>query len=492
MARSEYIIAVDMGTTSTKGLLAGIDGRVVDLCTEGYVIHHLPGGIAEQDPDDVLRAVVNVVQNLVEKNALARGEAACIVFCGTLHSLIPVDADGMPLARAMIWADSRSAGESDELRGALDAERVRKRTGCTIHPLYFLPRLLWLRRRAGDIFRKAARFVSIKEYVLNRLSGAECVDISTASGTGLLNMSTKDWDPEMLDAAGVSADRFSIPVEPLVSLKGIGDRYARAMGIAGDTPVVVGASDGPCAHLGSTGLRPGSMSLTIGTSGALRKSVKAPAVIPGTEAWCYYLCDDVWILGAVTHDAGVVMKWFFDQFLKQTPEEDAAFDVVNALAAEVAPGAGGLLFFPFLGGERSPRYNPHVRGAVLGMSFSHTKSHFVRALMEGISFRLFANYLMLDPDESMELVVTGGILKSPLWLQLTADFFGKDLGIPSVKESACWGAALAGMKALGVFADFKSMRDLTAISERVRHSEAVHRAYETVYDAYLQAYEKIS
>jgi len=499
MHRGEYIISLDMGTTSTKGMLFRIGEDIVDLSSENYPTHHPSGEIAEQDPEDVLRAALKVVRTLVRKNSIPEGSIACLVFCGILHSLIPVDRNSSPLTRAMIWADTRSSAESHELRRMLDVEEMKRRTGCSIHPLYFPPRLLWLKRHLPDITKRTCKYISIKEYVLHRLYGSTCVDMSTASGTGMWSMQSRDWDPEMLRISGSSSDNFSTLVEPTRLLKGLKREHAKEMGIGEATPGVIGAADGPLAHLGSTGLKSGWMSLTIGTSGALRRTVHEPTMLPGREAWCYYFDEDIWILGAVTHDAGIVMKWFFEQFLKKTLEEGTenleealeegkSFEVINRYAGEAPPGSEGLLFFPFLGGERSPHYNPQVRGAVMGMSFNHEKKHFVRALMEGISYRLFTNYRMLDPGGSMKLVLTGGILKSPQWMQLTADFFGKDLLIPTKGESACWGGVLLGLKALGIVAGYESPANAHWVSGRIAHDPDRHRVYKDVCSAYEKAY----
>ena len=486
MGTPEYIIALDIGTTSTKGMLYRIQNGVVAVTSQGYPQYYPNQGFVEQDPDEILHKAGKVVKSLVTENKVNPSSVASVVYGSFLHSMLPIDRNGDPLTRALIWADSRSIAQSERLRNELDVEEVKRRTGCTIHPLYFLPRLVWFRENREEVLRRTHRFVSVKEYIIRRLHGETVVDRSVASGTGIWNVATLDWDRELLDHVGFHPDYFSPPVEPTYILKGMKSQFASRLGLLEGTPGIIGASDGPLAHLGSTGLMPGIMSLTVGTSGALRKSSASPHVIPLQEAWCYYLAENNWVLGAVCHDTGIVMNWFLHNFLKGKD-----FDDMSSLACEVKAGADGLLFFPFLSGERSPHYNPSARGALLGMSFMHDMRHFVRALMEGISYRLYTNYRMLDTGEDMELALTGGIRNSPLWMQITADFFGKNLKIPKVRECAAWGAVMLGLRSLGILEDLHEVARLVEYGLCVDYNHKNHSLYKKVCARYEDAYRKI-
>jgi gluconokinase len=493
VSRDKYIIALDIGTGSTKGLLYKIGSKIGNgvLClrSESYPTYYPGPGKVEQDPDEILESVIKVIYALVSDNGLNPADVSGIVYGGILHSFLPVDVYGKPLSKAMIWGDSRSARQSDRIRSEVDPEAVKTRTGCSLHPLYFLPRIEWLKENDLEIFKKVHRIISIKEYILSRLYGKFVVDRSVASGTGMLNMESLNWDSDLLDYAGLKRDCFSPVVETTFILNSLKKRYAQKMGLLGGTPGIVGSSDGPCAHLATAGLSDTEMSITVGTSGALRRKVNKPGVLPGLEAWCYYLTEESWLLGGVAHDAGMAMNWFFKNFIKDVSGDSASLDVINKYADRAAPGAGGLLFFPFLGGERSPMYNPTARGLLLGMSYEHRKEHFTRALMEGISYRLYTNYKMLDPHEDMELVISGGILKSKTWLQITADFFGKTLLIPEAKEASAYGAALIGLRALEIIkkADIK---DFVRKSGAVEVNQSNCRLYREVYKNYRENYER--
>jgi gluconokinase len=481
------LISVDIGTTSAKAVLyrqeSGIEGQATESCTTFYP----RPGYVEQDPEEVLAAVTRAIRRLVENTRITPGEIDAIVFDGVWQSMVPIDRDGGALARASIWADTRSLQQNERLKERLDTEEVRRRTGCCLHPMYFLSRLAWMKEEAPEVFRRADRFVSIKEYVIQHLFGARKVDHSIASGTGAWNMSTLDWDAELLSEVGLTPDRFSECVEPTLMLPGLTRGSAPRLGLREGTPGIIGSADGALSHLGSVGLAETRMSLTVGTGAALRRRMSSPRIVPGTEAWCYYLAEGNWLLGGVLHDAGSTLRWFADTLMPPAGREGDVFDQMNKLSAESPLGADGLCFIPLLGGERCPNYRPQAKGALYGLTFSHTRAHLVRALMEGLAFNLYSVYRMLDPDTKLDLVVTGGILKSPTWLQIVADFFGKTLWLPRIREDAAWGGVLLGLRAFGVI---ESLEECTALADFAGKREPDQEC-NARYRVLLRTYERL-
>lgn len=482
---AEHLIALDMGTTSTKGVLYR-DREVLARASRSYPSFFPGPGLVEQDQEQVLDAAVEVTGELMQASGVSPTEVSALVFCGILHSLLALDERGDPQGHAMLWADLRSSGQSDRLRGLLDREQVRERTGCSIHPLYYPARVLWLRENMPGRLR--GKLISIKEYVIMRLFGELAVDRSTASGTGLFNIHTLDWDAELLQMLGLGPDNLSPITETTHRLGGLRSEFAGAMGLPAGTPGIIGGADGPLAHLGSVGLVEQGMSLTIGTSAALRRWSPRPRVIPGTESWCYYQAEGNWVVGGVVHDAGNVMHWLSD--LITEGDEDRFFSLFRE-AASLPPGAEGVLFFPYFSGERSPRYNPGARAAVVGMSFGHGKKHLIRALMEGIAFRIASVYRMLDPEGSAELTVSGGARGSPEWLKVTADFLGKRLNLPRTREAAAQGAAFVGMRALGLLDDLQQVNGWLAPSEQVDFDPGTHAQYRLIAQQYARCYHRL-
>ncbi|MFW6139192.1 MAG: gluconokinase [Spirochaetota bacterium] len=493
MSEKNYIIALDMGTTSTKGILYRINGDIEAIRSQDYSTYYPALSLVEQDPDDVLRAVIQVVGKLMKESALRPQDVSALVFGGILHSMIPVDRHCTVLNRALIWADLRATEQSGELQSRLDKEEVRERTGCSLHPMYYLPRLLWFKQQAREILKRTYKFISVKGYILYHLFGEFVIDRSIASGTGVWNMHTLDWDQELLQHAGMDRCYFSRVEETTCMTLKLNKKMASRMGLLEGTPGVVGASDGPMAHLGSVGMSRDLMSMTVATGAALRRRVPEPMVLRGREAWCYYMSEGTWLLGGVMHDAGIVMRWFADNFIQDANKSNAGthmFELLNTYASQVPPGSEGLLFFPFLGGERCPHHNPEIRGEITGLSFGHNKKHLVRALMEGISYRLFSIYRMLSFDREIDPVVTGGILKSPVWLQIICDFFGKSFWKPQVSEGSAWGEVLVALRALGIIAKTDEIDTYVKHHGKIDPQPQVHQVYQEMFHRYNELYRE--
>jgi gluconokinase len=489
---SSCIVSIDIGTSSAKGMLCSIEGTIVAQERASYACYYPEPDWVEQDVDEVLAAVVEVVRQLVKRADLAASSVEAIVFGGIWQSLLPLDVEGRPLCRALTWADQRSAKENALLRTRIDNEEVRARTGCALHPMYFLSRILWFKNHASTLYARTARFVSIKEYVLSQLFGARVVDRSIASGTGVWNMARGDWDYELLASAGAGEARFSECVEPTSMVRGLKRGYAAAMGLSEGTPAVVGAADGALAHLGAVGLAEDRMSLSAGTSIALRLGRAKPRTIRGSEAWCYYLADGSWLQGGVAHDGGNTLKWFADTVLGARSGDEQVFDRMNDLACGAPMGAAGLRFFPLFGGERCPNYRPDARGGIVGLSFNHGAAHLTRALYEGLAFCICALYRMLAGDARPDLAVTGGILKSPVWLEIVADSLGKPLWRPAIDESAAWGGVVLGLRAIGAYPDLAAASSsLVSVAGAVEPAPARAATYKRIMSEYEKLYARL-
>ena len=490
-ADQKYVVSVDIGTTRSKAMLYRIGGAGVKTTDREYGTRHPQPGHVEQDPEEVLQAVVQTVAELVEKTGISPGSVAILSFAGIWQSILPVDRQGQALAPSLTWADCRALPQSEHLRRELSAEEVMERTGCTIHPMYFLPRLLWYRENAPQLFKKTARFVSIKEYVLHKLFGAFKADRSIASGTGIWSMRTLDWDEQLLQAVGCSPQMFPPVFEPTESAGGLLPEYAAAMGLRSGTPGILGAADGAMSHLGSCGLHADRMSITVGTGSGLRRRKEKPTVVKGSELWCYYLVDGNWLLGGIVQASGNVVKWFADNFLAEGGSESQAFDKLNRFAEAIEPGSAGLLCLPLLAGERSPHYRPEARGLIYGLTFSHSKQHLVRAVLEGIAYRLYSVYSLLAEGDDPQIVVTGGILNSPVWLQITADYFGKKLRVPKILETSAWGGVLLGLRSLGILVEPEQIDGMIELNAEITPDPDAHRRYKEVYKAQQELYRRM-
>ena len=491
MSGKNYIVSLDIGTTHVKALLSNLKADVIDITTEDYKTLYPGPEMVEQNPDEVLYAVVKSIKSLINKNNIRKDDKVNFVFAGILHSFLPIDKNGNKLNNALIWADTRSVKESDYLRGILDIEDVRYRTGCSIHPLYYLPKLLWFKKNASDIFKKTWKFISIKEYIIFKLFGQLLVDRSIASGTCIWNMHTLNWDENLLNTIGISSKYFSQVVGTTTNLKKLKNEYLEIFNIK-DTSAIIGSSDGPLAHLGSAGISNKSISLTIGTGAAVRSLVNNPTFIPSKEVWCYYMAENKWLIGGVVHDAGMALKWLIDNIIdNKLSQSKNPFVRIDRIVEQIRPGSENLLFLPFIGGERSPHYNPSIRGVIFGLSYIHFKGHIARSLMEGISYRLYTVYKMIKNYKEGKIIITGGILKSPNWLQITSDFFGENFFIPKIKEASAYGGVLLELKALDIIKDFKRVNDFVKYQKELKCNLKIHRKYTEITKRYNELYQNL-
>ena len=434
------LLAIDVGTTSTKAVLFTTSGVVLAEGGAGYPLSEPEPGAAVQDPEAVWEAVGDAV-----REAADGAHPEVVSFSAAMHGLLGVDAGGDPVGPLLTWADSRAAGVAAGLRAEGVALGLHRRTGTPVHSMSPLVKLAWLRRERPSLHAAAARWGGVKEFVVGRATGERATDASCASGTGLMALGTRSWDDEALDLAGITADALDPIVDTTAVVGTLSERVARDWGLPAGVPVVAGAGDGPLANLGLGAVRPGVLACSIGTSGALRLAVDRPGVDPRGRAFCYELTAERWVVGGAVTNGGVVLDW-----ATETLGADAA--TLLAEAAEVAPGADGLLAIPHLLAERAPRWDGGAGGVFVNLQRSHGRGHLARALLEGVCLQL---RLVLDSlrDAGMaveEVRATGGFARSPFWRQLLADVLGTAVGYPGDHQGSAYGAALLGMQGVGL------------------------------------------
>lgn len=456
------ILAIDIGTSSTKGLLIDSVGVIQAEHAVSYALSSPSPGVAEQDPDEIFAAVQRVIAEL-------GAGGVPLVFSSVMHSLLAVDDRNRPLTSVWTWADRRCAVEAEELRAGDAASGLHQRNGTPLHPMSPLCKLVYMARHHREIFDAAARFISIKEYVLEKLTGERCIDHSVASSTGLFDVSALAWDPAALDLVGLSADRFSEPV-PTTHV------------IHGDREIVVGATDGVLANLGVGAIDARSPCITLGTSGAARLVVANPETDPSGRLFCYVLDEGRWVRGAAINNGGLVLRWMQETLCGGAWDESA----VLAAAAAAPRGGDGLLFVPTLAGDRYPSYRSDVTGTMMGLTLSHQRGDILRAGIEGVmlSFQPLLKELR-GAGSSFEVIrVGGGMFASEFCRQLLADVVGCRVAMPASQESSGLGAATLGFRALGEPADWsvelpiQHQPDPTAVEFYARLGELREQSYD--------------
>ncbi|MBT2583297.1 FGGY family carbohydrate kinase [Planococcus sp. ISL-109] len=443
MNRPIAYLGVDVGTSSTKAVIYGAGGQLLSQAHRSYPLDTPNPFTAEVDPPKIFHALMETIQEAVEKAGDV--ELRFLSFSAAMHSVIAVDEHGDLLTKCITWADTRSQKAAAEIRSAHGG--LYRKTGTPIHAMSPLTKILWLKQDQPDLFDKTAKFIDLKSYLLHRLFGVWLIDESLASATGLFNPLTRDWEEQALEIVGITRDQLPHIVPVTHSLTGMDLRLAEAMGIPVGTCVIVGGSDGALSNIGLGAARKGTLAVTIGTSGAVRTITNQPVLDPLGRTFCYAISPHQFLVGGPVNNGGLVLGWLIDVF----GDSDTSYEQLVELARPVPPGADGLLFHPYLTGERAPLWNASARGSYFGLSIHHTKAHLIRAALEGVLFNLHEVLLTVEllTGKTNHIQASGGFSRSPIWRQMLADIVGVPVNFPKQIESGCLGAVLLGRYAMG-------------------------------------------
>ena len=444
-------LSLDIGTSSTRALLWDLEGREAPGARSqiAYQMRTTPDGGVEMDADELLQHVYACLDGLFTGQAAQGIEIRAAGMSTFWHSLLGIDAAGKPVTPVYSWADTRSAGAAERLRAHLDAEALHQRTGCVIHPSYYPAKLRWLRESWPDLFARTARWISPSELVMQSLFGPEaaCVSVSIASGTGLMNQKSCDWDPEALAAAGISRDLLAEIADRPSPAGGMRPEMAARWPALRSTTFYPPAGDGACGNIGSGCSHPGRFAINVGTSGAIRALWDAgDREVDQTPAglWRYRADAKRPIIGAAFSDGGAAYAW-----LKRVLRLDADAELEERLV-HGEPGGSGLTCLPFLAGERSLGWHPGARGAIAGLSLNTGPLEIAAAIMEGVALQFAEAERRMEPlfGAPEQIIASGGALgHSAGWAQMFADVLGLPLTLAEEPEASSRGAAILAMEA---------------------------------------------
>jgi len=483
----EYIIGVDTGTSNTKAIAFSFDGKILAASNQSYPSIELQEGWHEQDPAVLLNSFITCIRKVVDQ---LPGHELLGVSCScAMHSIMAVDEHNGPLCNFITWADNRSASYAKELLVAGVSERLTIETGTPVHPMSPLCKLMWMQQHETGVFGKAYKFISIKEYFFFYLFGVYVIDHSTASATGLFNIKRKTWHAEALQLAGITALRLSDPVPTNTVFRKLYKHASEALSILDTVPFVVGATDGCLATLGSNAIKQGDCSLTIGTSGAVRMMNSSPQL--GTDALFNYILDEsIYISGGPINNGGIVLKWYAENFLNRKMESESDLTWFAETANTATPGSEGLIFLPYLFGERAPVWDASARAVFFGIHARHLPVHFMRSIIEGISFALYQVMLVLEKNVSpvTNIYCSGGFTTSSMWMQTVADMFNKPVILSTVRDASATGAAILGMKAL----HYENRFPITEANQKIFQPERKHhQVYQELFPVYVSLYKSL-
>lgn len=486
----DYIVGVDVGTTSTKAVLYTLNGEIKGYSNQLYPLFQDMPDMAEEDPDQIFDAAVTAISEVVKE---ANGPVRAVSFSTQQHSLLGLDQNYHPLTRVITWGDNRAEKQATTLSKNGKGLEIYNKTGLPIHPMGVVYKLLWLKQDEPELFQKTAYWVGLKEYLFWRFFGELKEETAMAATTGLMNIFDMSWDKDILDFVGISENQLPELVDPTYQMSGLRSEVATKMGLPAETVFVMGATDGALAEVGLGAIDKGEVAVTIGTSGAVRTFIDHPQLDPKGRTYCYPVMNGKWIVGGPVNNGGIVFRWVRDNLFE--PEKATAkllgvdaYDLLTEIAKKVPAGADGLIFHPYLGGERAPIWNGNARGSFFGLTRTHTRAHMVRAALEGVVFNLYSVLLSLQEavGEPTIITATGGFSQSALWRQMLSDVFERPVTIPEAFESGCLGAMVVGLISIGEAEDMSIVKAFIGKQNTYQPDPDNFRNYRDLLPIYLR------
>lgn len=485
----DYIIGIDTGTTNTKAVAISTDGKLIaEASRSASFIEAQSPGVREQDPQQLFEAFLDVLTEVraktIQHNLLAIGLST------GMHSLMAVDAMGRPLTNLITWADLRSETYANELRNSDIGDQIFQCSGVPMHPMLPLTKIRWLKDHCPEIFLSTHKFIGIKEYFIYQLFGEYSIDFSLASATGLFDLNDKIWNKQALAYAGITEDKLSVPKPGVNAVSGLFQAMALRLNIARSTPFILGASDGCLANLGSGASSEQDMTLTIGTSGAIRMTTRSSAIDAAQKTFTYILSEDLFVSGGPINNGTVLLNWFSANFLKKPFRSLEDLHIFMRSVENIPSGAEGLVFLPYINGERAPVWDATAKGAFIGLQPHHQIEHMMRALIEGICYSLrdLYNSVLHKNGAARHIYVSGGFIHSHEWVQILCDILKRPLRIAVTSDASAFGAALYGLHALGYIENLTEIdkRFFPAFREYFPRTE-----YAAIYDRNFQVYQPL-
>jgi len=496
----EYLLGIDVGTTGAKVLLIDDRGRVAD-CVVGEYPVHMPRPLwTEQNPSDWWRAARWGIVGILDRSGIKPRQIAAVGLTGQMHGLVPMDRRGKVIRPCILWNDQRTIRQCQTILRRIGPKRILELTGNTVLPGFTLPKILWIRDQEPNAYERIAKIALPKDYIRLMMTGVVASDVADASGTALFDVGRRRWSDEMIRTLNIPRAWMPTVTESTVVSSRINQAGSRATGLLVGTPVIAGAGDQAAQAIGTGIIDEPSTSVTIGTSGvvfAASRTFRAEAS-GRLHAFCHAV-PDRWHLMGVMLSAGGSLRWLRDiLFPSGSPADNRRktdiYDLMTRQASRVEPGSEGLIFLPYLAGERTPYVDPDARGVFFGLSLRHRSSHLIRSVMEGVTFGLLdsLNLLRRSGIRARRVRISGGGGRSDFWRQMISDIFGLATETVKITEGAAYGSAILAGVGCGIYPD------VTAAVDRVIKVRAIHRPgiesrfYKDYYRRYRSLYSSLA
>jgi xylulokinase len=485
------VLGLDVSTTATKAVLVDGAGAVVATASSEYSFKVPRPLWSEQDPALWWAAALNAIPRALAAAGLTGADVAAVGLTGQMHGLVLLDTADEAVRPAILWNDQRTAAECDAIRAALGASHLVEVTGNDALTGFTAPKLAWVRAHEPEAWARAAHVLLPKDYVRLRLTGVHATDKADGSGTILFDLAARDWSPEVLAALRIDPAWMPPTFEGPEATGLVTAAAAAATGLREGTPVVAGGGDQAANAVGVGAVVPGRVAMSVGTSGVTFATTDAPLHEPAgrVHAFCHAV-PGRWHLMSVMLSAAGSLRWFRDAL---APGE--SFGDLAAAGGEVPAGSGGLLFLPYLSGERSPHPDPLARGAFVGLTLAHDRRHLVRSVMEGVAFGLRDGLDLMvaaGMPRPSEILASGGGTASPVWRQILADVLGATIAMPTTTEGAAYGAAVLAAVGAGWFPTAEAAADALVRATPAAAPGPDAAAYAAVHARYRELYPALA
>ena len=492
-----YIIAHDLGTTGNKATLYDREGQLVGAAFHAYDTEYAHTGWAEQNPQDWWRAVCQSTRQLLAETGAPKDDIACITFSGQMMGAVALDKRGLPLRNAIIWADQRALPQERHIGERVSFDDMYRISGHRLSASYSLAKILWLRDNQPDMYAAAHKFVHAKDAIVARLTGEFVTDPSDASSMNLYDLRRGEWSGQILDAVELDAEKLPQIRDSIEVVGAVKAEVADEVGVAAGTPVVIGGGDGACAAAGAGVVREGSAYNYVGSSSWIAISTPAPIYDPDHRTFTFgHVIPGMFMPTGTMQAAGASYQWTRDQLAAFEREAAAqlgisVYELMNLQVDSTPPGAEGLFFLPYLLGERSPRWNPHARGAFIGLTIRHSRAHMLRAVLEGVTLnlRVILDAFRAQGTQIDAMRLIGGGASGRVWNQIMADIYGMPVQrLAILEEATSMGAALAGGVGVGLYSGFEMSQQMNPIVDTIAPNAQNHARYQAVLPIFDRLY----
>lgn len=496
MVTNQLIMAHDIGTSGNKATLFNLYGKIIASETSQYPTYHTNNNWVEQNADDWWEAVCKTSRSLIKTAKVSPKNIACVTFSGQMMGVVAVDKHVNALRRAVIWADTRADKEVEKVLEKYPLENLYRLTGNRISSNYSAAKMSWIKQYEKNIYQQTYKFLQAKDFLVAKLTGIFATDYSDASGTNLLDIETKKWSSELVNAFQLDDEKLP-ELFPSTAIAGYVLRNAsEETGLAEGTPVVMGGADGSCAATGAGILDDGDIFNYIGSSSWISMVSNQPFYDKKMVTFNFIHVDDSkYIPIGTMQTAGSAVEWIINQFYRGIRGSDKdIYEFMNKEASYSEIGANGLMFLPYLLGERSPWWNQKVRGGILGLSINHTRKDIARATLEGISLNLKIIFDIFKEKGTKlnDMWLFGGGANSKFWCQMLADIYGTNIKVPyEVDETTSMGAAIVGGVGVGLLEDFSIAKDWCKARYEYRPQTNNVEKYEVIQQKFIQFYKAL-